>query len=155
MLGNLVSYKSISILALLICSLVFCVYQIYMLGYDNANNEWQKKWDASQVATLEIQQQKQQKIDEVTEDAEKEIQRVKANAVAANHAADGLRGTVTNLRQRLSSETARASKAEASAADLLAELLLQSDKMAGEFASFADEARERGLACERAYDVVK
>lgn len=149
------SYKSISILALLICSLVFCVYQIYMLGYDNANNEWQQKWDAAQVATLALQQQKQQKIDEVTEDAEKEIQRVQADAIAANHAADSLRGTVSNLRQRLNSETSRAGKAEASAANLFAELLVQSDKMAGDFASFADEARERGLACERAYDAVR
>lgn len=143
------------IIILSIAGLMAVGWTVYQAGYKTANNEWQQKWDDAQVATLALQQQKQQKIDEVTEDAEKEIQRVRADAIAANHAADSLRGTVTKLRQRLGSETARASKAEASAADLLAELLVQSDKMAGEFASFADEANARGLACERAYDAVR
>ena len=126
----------------------------HKIGSDAKNAEWQQKWDAAQIAALQKQQQQQIKIDKVTQNAEKEIKRVQADAIDANNAADRLREIVTNLRQRLNSETSRASKAEASAADLLAELLVQSDKMAGEFAKFADESRVRGLACERAYDAL-
>ena len=41
---------------------------------------------------------------------------------------------------------------DTSAADLLAELQRRADDRAGELAHAADNARARGLACERAYD---
>lgn len=126
----------------------------YNIGLDTKDKEWQKKWDAAQVATLTLALQQQNKINAVTVDGEKRIEQVKSDAIAADHAADGLRGTVANLRKQRDSAVTRASKAEAAAANLHAELLIQSDAMAGKFAVAADEARQRGLTCEMAYDAL-
>ncbi len=97
-----------------------------------------------------------------------EIAKIDTTAQAAIDAAAGGRDRAIDARNRLRGElaeylaqhrTAAQARAAAgqcapdtSAADLLAELQRRADDRAGELAHVADNARARGLACERSYD---
>ena len=97
-----------------------------------------------------------------------ELAQIDADALAAVAVADTGRARAVDARNRLQRDLAdyltqhrAAAQARAAAgqcapdtgpADLLADMLRRADDRAGELAHFADTARARGLACERAYD---
>lgn len=134
---------------------------------------WQAKWDqhlAADAAATEkaqaeqraIEQTRQQSINRVTTDAQREIDRATADTAAARASAGSLRDAADQLAARLAESEARrdtctagASKAAADAARVLADVLKRADERAGILAAAADQARARGLACEAAYDSVR
>lgn len=86
---------------------------------------------------------------------------MQADADAAQRAGDGLQQQLSTLRRQLAgSETGRlsaiaaASAAKAETTRVLAELLSESDDLAGKFAKEADERYVAGSTCERTYDKV-
>lgn len=97
-----------------------------------------------------------------------EIAQNDAAAQAALAAADAGRARAVDARNRLQRDladyltqhraaaqaraTAGQCAADTSAADLLADLFRRADERAGELAHIADNARPRGLTCERDYD---
>jgi hypothetical protein len=75
-------------------------------------------------------------------------------------AADRARAGERRLRAQVADLAARAapacrSEAENDPIGVLAVMLGRADERAGRLAEIADEARARGLACERAYDAVR
>lgn len=132
----------------------------------------QSKWDAERAATAiaaraaeadarRVEQRRQDQVDEVTKNAQAQIDQAHAAVAAANRAADG-------LRRELSAFTARHRSAGhpgapgsgpgqqgADPLDLLAELFARSDAASGELASYADRIRIAGQACERSYDALR
>jgi predicted nucleic acid-binding Zn-ribbon protein len=161
--------KNIRIAAIV---LVIIAGAIFYGGKRYADYQWQLKWaqrdidDKTAQGKREkenrvIEQNMQSAITKVSQDAEKELQAVQADAIRAADGAERLHGAISELQQRLRNsqgtvDSALAGKreAEARASQLFAELLKQSDKRAGEYAATADDARVRGLACERAYDSI-
>lgn len=144
----------------------------YIAGNRASDTHWQARWserdaaDASARAEQESRNREaehtmQHAISKVTQNAEQKLNSARTDADSADAAAERLRGTVTELQRRLresqstvDSALAGKREAEARAGILLAELLKDSDKRAGEYAAAADDARIRGVACEQAYDAV-
>lgn len=142
-------------------------------GYHAADSKWSQRWsqrdadDAKAIAKRTAaerteEQRRQLRVNEETERAEHELAAVRAAADRADAAAGGLRSELDKLQSRLriseqrrSAAVADASQARAEAADLLAQLLRESDEMAGAFAAEADRSRIAGVACERSYDAVR
>lgn len=111
--------------------------------------------DAEYQARQE-EQRRIQAINEVQTNARQEIEQANADAAAARTTANRLRAELARISQS-ARDTAVASggKAGADALDLLADLFSRVDETAGELASAADDARIRGLACERAYQSLR
>lgn len=142
-------------------------------GHHAADRKWSQRWterdaaDAKAVAQRAAneraeEQRRQRRVNEETERAEQELVAARAAADRANAAAGGLRSELDKLQSRLrvsekrrNTAVADASQARAEAADLLAQLLRESDEMAGAFAAEADSSRIAGRACERAYDAIR
>jgi hypothetical protein len=159
-------WRSIAAMALL---LVAC-WGVWRGGYNAADQEWRQRWTERNAADVRAvaqraaaeraeEQRRQRRVNEETERAEQELVAARAAAERANAAAGGLRSELDKLQFRLRvSEQRRdtavtdAGKARAEAADLLAQLLRESDEMAGAFAEEADRSRIAGTACERAYN---
>lgn len=134
-----------------------------------ANQQWQARWserdaaDASERAAREkamreLENKRQKDIEQVTVDAERQLQLALADADRAADIAGGLRTSIAQLRRQLAdsetgrlSATAQASAARASASVLLADVLSESVRRNEELAAYADRARARGLVCEKAY----
>lgn len=143
-------------------------HSIDAAGYARADLEWQAKWDAeaarrsaettkAEQAARAEEQRRQQAIDEVRADAQKEIDIAEADAAAAADAADGLREQARRLAARASqcpgnSGPAGTGQATSKAGLVLADVLRRSDERSGQLAAAYDRARAAGLACERAYD---
>ena len=141
-------------------------------GVKRTDAAWSLQWALRDVADLTVtlqrevseraeEQRRQRAVDDERERAKKGLAVVQANADAADLAASRMRDEVTELsRQLAASETGRlsavaaASAAKAEAARLLAELLGESDELAGAFAKEADGAYEAGASCERIYNKV-
>ncbi|WP_048639114.1 DUF2514 family protein [Brenneria goodwinii] len=144
----------------------------YTTGLDDANAAWQHKWgqrdiaDATALAKRQSderqeERRRQEAINAISTNAQREIEQAQTDAANAQFAADGLRGTIATIRRQLAasetgciSATAAASAARASTAILLADVLQRADDRAGELAAYADRARVAGLTCERAYDAI-
>lgn len=144
----------------------------YAIGTSVTDYQWQARWserdaaDATARAEQEARNREaenamQHTITGIAQNAEQKLQAAHADVIAADNAADGLRGAISDLQQRLrksqctvDSALAGKREAEARAGILLAELLKDSDRRAGEYAAAADDARTRGLACEQAYDAI-
>ncbi|KAG0189024.1 hypothetical protein DFQ28_003969 [Apophysomyces sp. BC1034] len=91
----------------------------------------------------------------IAEDAKKERDQARADAVATARAADGLRKQAAALIEHSRYPAAASgSTATRDALDLLADVLGQLDKRAGELAAYADAARIAGQQCERSYDAL-
>jgi hypothetical protein len=162
-------WRPFAALALL---LVAC-WGVWRGGYHAADSKWSQRWsqrdadDAKAIAKRTAaeraeEQRRQRRVNEETERAEQELVAARAAAERANAAAGGLRSELDKLQSRLRvSEQRRdtavtdAGKARAEAADLLAELLRESDEMAGAFAAEADGAYISGRSCEWSYDAVR
>lgn len=142
----------------------------YTTGQSDERQAWKLKWaerdrqDVTALALREAQerteeQRRQNAINQVTTDAQTQLDKARHDAADAQSAADSLQHTIGALRKQLaSSETRKLSAVAATGpsgyttADMLAGMLSESDKAAGEYAAEADRARVAGLACERAYD---
>lgn len=132
---------------------------------------WQARWDDHEkqdkqaAAAFEAreraeEQRRQQSINKVIEDGQRNIDQVRANASAAadqrvHDAAAKYADRVAAAEAGRDSCTAAASKAAAQHARVLAELLGEADRLAGVYAEAADESRVRGLACEAAYEGIR
>ena len=147
--------KYIVIVAVTLMVVAGGVYYVQSIKIEAYDKGYKFAQDEARTAALELSNQQQIKINEVTKDAEKRIDQARADAAAADVASDGLRETVSNLRGKLkNSSTCTASEAENKAVSVLSEWLIAADKRAGDLAKEADEARERGLTCERSYDAL-
>lgn len=151
-------------------------YVIHQSGYDDGKQaerkDWKLKWserdEADKTAQLKQEQKerdeelrRQREIQEITNHAEQEKQKALADAIAANDAADRLRGAIVSIRRELAaSETSRISadaarrQTTAETASLLADLYEESDRRAGEIAKYADDAASAGSFCESTYEAV-
>ncbi|WP_323660585.1 DUF2514 family protein [Pectobacterium versatile] len=145
----------------------------YTAGQDDANAAWQLKWARRDTADTEAlakrqsderqeERRRQEAINAISTNAQREIEQAQADAVNAQSAAVGLQSAIGKLKRQLAaSETGRISSvaatsaAKSEAAILLAELLSESDKAAGEYAAEADAAYRAGMTCERVYESVK
>lgn len=148
-------------------ALLFCGYRI---GVDTTEDEWRVKWaeQAQRLADAERaytelaraeELRRQAAINEVTENAQTEIDRARADAAAAHAAADSLRDQAQRLAAAAGKtcsnpSPAAAGKAAGSAGLVLADVLGRADDAAGELAAVLDRSRIAGLACERAYDAL-
>lgn len=132
---------------------------------------WQSRWnehekqDQQAAVAFEAreraeEQRRQQSINKVIEDGQRNIDQVHADASAAadqrvRDSSAKYAGRVAAAEAGRDSCTAAASQAAAQHARVLAELLGEVDRLAGVYAEAADESRVRGLACEAAYDGVR
>lgn len=144
----------------------------YTAGRDDANAAWQHKWDQRDIADAaalakrqsderQEERRRQEAINAISTNAQREIEQAQTDAVNAQSAAIGLQSAIGKLKRQLAaSETSRISAVAATgatkneAAILLAQLLSESDKAAGEYAAEADSAYGAGLTCERAHDAI-
>lgn len=148
-------------------------HEAWQGGRDEANAEWQKRWDEHALADAQAtrqaeavaraeEQRRQQSINKVIQDGQQQIDQARADADSAAARAGSMRDEADRIAQRLAdSESARsactaaASKAAAHYTRMLADVLKLADKAAGSMAANADQSRSRGLICEHAYDGVK
>lgn len=137
------------------------------------NATWQKRWDDhladDQKATDKfndsqrtIESTDAKAVAEGAEIGQAKIDVAVADADADRKSRDGLRNTVDAYVSKLAASQARlstcvvsSSKAAAEGARVLADVLSSADQAAGTMAAKADQAIERGLTCERAYDSIK
>ncbi|WP_343739985.1 DUF2514 family protein [Delftia tsuruhatensis] len=96
-------------------------------------------------------------LDSITREAHQAQARDAGDAAAARAAAGRLRGDLADyITAHRAAANARAAAGQCAsdtgAVDLLAELQRRADERAGELARIADDARNRGHACERAFD---
>lgn len=158
---------------LVLCFLVwFHGHRQFNAGRDDADREWTLRWtsrdlaDATMTLHREVAERAEERrrqlvTDEERKRAEDELAKVQADADAADLAASGLQWQLDTLQRQLAgSETGRLSAIAATSAakvevtSLLAQLLGESDRLAGEFAKEADERYVAGQTCERTYDKV-
>lgn len=163
--------KAQAILSLVALIFIACVfYGFYRLGANNKHLEWQAKWDELQLelTTKRLEQEQnnrdrerswQLQIDKVEAENVELQNRILANSVNADNAADRLHAEINRYSKRLKTCTASSasddSKTETTPDLLLPELLRKIDERAGELARFADESRAAGLACEQYVKAIK
>lgn len=147
-------------------------YNGYESGKFDTNRDWKLEWarrDAKDLLELAgrqeqeraEEQRRQKESEKVARDAQNQLAQAKLDAANAQSAADKLQLTIANIRRQLAasetsklSSAASAGTARATATDMFAQLLIESDRAAGEYAAAADRARIAGLACERSYDSI-
>lgn len=97
-------------------------------------------------------------LDEVTKDGQERIAQVRSDASGALDERDRMRNELARYRAAAKApkdpSTPAAGSSAGDALDLLAELLAESDEMAGIYAEAADHAHAAGSTCERAYDAL-
>jgi hypothetical protein len=159
------TWKPLALIALV----VFLLWRAFSFGVDSTNSTWNLKWTRRDlldstaalhrdVAERAEEQRRQDAVNEEKKRADAELAKVQADADAAERAAGGLQQQLTAAqRQFARSETGRlsaiaaAGTAKAEAGILLAQLLGESDDLAGKFAKEADERYVAGSTCERTY----
>lgn len=151
-------------------------YALHHNGYESGkfdtNQAWNIKWsERDGKDLLELvgrqeqerteEQRRQNEINQVTADAQNQLDKARLDAANAQSAADKLQITIANIRRQLAasetsklSSAASASAARASTSVLLADLLSKSVERNQQLATTADEWRVNGLACERSYDSI-
>lgn len=151
-------------------------YALHHNGYESgkfdSDQAWNIKWakrDAKDLLELagrqeqerNEEQRRQNAINQVTADAQTQLDKARLDAANAQSAADKLQLTIANIRRQLAaSETsklsaiANASATRASTGLLLADVLSKSVERNQQLAATADEWRIAGLACERSYDAI-
>lgn len=144
----------------------------YTAGHDAADLDWSKKWAERNAADSEAsrkrdarereeEKRRQLAANEERRRAEEQVAKVQADADAAQRAGDGLQHQLAVIQDKYGrSETGRlsalaaAGAAKAETARVLAQLLSESDRLAGKFAAEADANYIAGSACERMYNRV-
>jgi len=141
----------------------------YHHGVTVTDEKWQSDWyardarDEEAKATNEAaertrEQAYQQSINKAVQDGQRIIDQVTADAAADRTSRNGMQFAVDDLTRRLAASeaggnscTAAAGKAATRASMVLADVLKRADQRAGDLAEVADQARARGVTCERAY----
>ncbi|PWC17141.1 DUF2514 domain-containing protein [Brenneria roseae subsp. roseae] len=144
----------------------------YTAGRNDANAAWQQKWDQRNTADAEAlakrqsderqeERRRQEAINTISTNAQREIEQAQTDAASAQSAADSLRDTIATIRRQFAasetgriSATAAAGAARTSTGILLADMLQRADDRAGELAAYADRARVAGLTCEQSYGAI-
>lgn len=156
---------------LVAAGVMFLAHNRYHAGFDTADRQWKTRWaerDTRDAQALEKAQRearteerrRQETIDALTEKTQRQLAVVAADADTARAAADRLHREARRYADRLAvCETrdtgAPVERQTATAnAGVLAELLRRADDRAGKLAEIADAARERGRACESAFDAL-
>lgn len=126
------------------------------VGYNRATAEQAVRDKAAAAAEREKETKWQAKINEVSNDAQQQIDSLQISLTDAGRAADRLRSAakVAASRARTNSSVADAGAGKScpDTADLLSTLLDRHSAELVEVGSHADRLRIAGLACERAYD---
>lgn len=155
---------------------VIVLFIACLITYKLTDGSWQKKWDDEQIAVAnatlaadqknrKIEQDSQNAIDKISQEAQGKIDAAK---LAAKDAADSVvsaNASVERLRKQINDAitagaTAKDSgapvtgKTAAQAVNLLADVLRKSLQRNQELASFSDDAWQRGLTCEKSYDAL-
>lgn len=116
----------------------------------------EREANMSKLRTLE--QQRVEKLGKIEHETQSKLDAVSRDTATARRAADGLRGQLAAFTKRGDANgvaTTEECSADRSRVDLLAQLLAELDSMAGEYATAADESRQRGLACEMSYEAAR
>ncbi|WP_017903617.1 DUF2514 family protein [Pseudomonas asplenii] len=142
----------------------------WRLGVDQTDSRWQTRWnsrDAADLAAKELnesterakEQARQASINKAVENGQVLVDTANAAVTAANRESGRMRDVADGLADRLAASEARgnsctaaAGKTAAHTARVLADVLKLADEAAGKLAATADQARVRGMTCERAYD---
>jgi hypothetical protein len=138
-------------------------------GHWITNNHWQAKWskhieqDAKQVqaANEAVRAQERQwrdKLNEASKDAKLREQQLKIDSDELGATVDGLRQQLalsTSKLQSANSTVTRLRAAGATNAVVRAELCGWAVQRAEELAGIADRNRQKGLACEAAYNALR
>lgn len=155
---------------LLICGSLLLAYEHGVsVTETKCSVEWSKRDTKDQLALAiaeaaerEKEETRQRSINKTVQDGQKIIDQVAADAAADRASSNGLRRDIDKLTEQLSTSQARintcaanASEAATRAALVLADVLKSVDQRAGELAKTADQARARGLTCEKAYTQLK
>lgn len=109
--------------------------------------------EAHIMVTRKEEQRRLEEIEKVQNDAQKEIERIMADAVAADRTADGLQRELAAARGRLATCSGSAGGGEAArdTGVLLTELLDEMERAGRAVAAEADRRGVAGRACEAAY----
>jgi hypothetical protein len=144
----------------------------YISGQSDERQVWQLKWakrDADDLAALVAkqlterneEQRRQNQINQVTADAQTQLDKAWLDAANAQSANDKLQRSIANIRRQLAaSETSKlsaiasASATKANAGVLLADMLSKSVERNQQLATTADDSRIAGLTCERSYNAI-
>lgn len=158
------------ILALL-CALAggfaWAMHVSHQRGYAEADRAWSEKWndhiDQDRIATLEADSRERQKeqayqrsMEKVTTNAQINIDNAAAasdNAARSDRLRELAEKRLADLERSsagTTSCTAAASQAATKTARVFADMLAEANAVAGVYAAAADQAIERGLACEAA-----
>lgn len=100
------------------------------------------------LANQKVAADGQQKIDSI----KGLLDSANAKSTSVQQRADQLANKLASSSRSLNSCTAAASKAAADTARVLADVFSMADSAAGVLAEAAEQARTRGLTCEKAYD---
>ena len=156
---------------LLAAGLIFsALFGMYWYGGSVERTAWQAKWSQRDAADLnarllaenaarQLEQSYKQTLEKVTTDGQQELDSIKALLVSATAESNSVQQRANQLADKLTSSsrslnscTAASSQAAANTARMLADLFSQADTTAGVMAEVAEQARTRGLTCEKAYD---
>lgn len=90
-------------------------------------------------------------------EAQQRLNAANADAAASRDAADSLQRTIDEVRgvARSAGVSVTASTSTGKAVDLLADMLIKSNRRANTYADFADRAFEAGRTCELQYDTMR
>lgn len=106
----------------------------------------------------QFEQRAQAGVDQASEVGNEKLEQAQAAAAGADVAAGRLQQRINELSAGLAgcnAGTAAERQARAADAMVFADMLRWADRRAGELAAAYDQARARGLTCERAYDGVR
>lgn len=131
---------------------------------------WNERWDKrdladkqaeidAQRARTALERQRQDEIDKIQADAQREADRLNALRTAANRNAmqlqQGVEAAIASLRTGQAASLTGSSKAGNATSVLLAQLYRELNAAAIDYAGEADRARAAGLTCERAWDAMR
>lgn len=144
----------------------------YTAGKETSNAVWQRRWDQRNIADAQLLLQRQQEaraeeqrrikaITQVNDDANNQLLTARADAARAKSIIISLRDRIRHMQQELTagdaarvSTTVATRQAGADSHLLLADMFAESLKRNQQLAAYADSARIRGQACERAYEAM-
>lgn len=156
---------------LILLAVAGALYGAYRHGVSVTDSKWQVKWSdqvsaqAQAMATTTTEyrneeQRRQKAANQVANDARQEQTAAIADAVVADAAGDRLRSEAGKLAASASCVPsdpgiADRGKNATRAAMVLSDLLSRADARAGDLASYADQLRVAGQACEAASNSLK
>ena len=135
------------------------LFGAYHHGLSVKDAEWQSAWSDRDTRDVQAKAENEASARVREQAYQQSINKAVADAATDRASSAGMRGAVDDLTRRLAASeasghscTAAASKAAARAATMLSDVLKRADQRAGELAEVADQARARGMTCEKAYD---